>query len=50
MFMSSLLHVINVEAPLYSVHTMDQAVSDELCNTMLGLHNKTLSVVLVGSS
>jgi len=50
MFMSSLLHVINVEVPVYSVRTMDQAESDQLYNTILELHNKTLSVVLVGSS
>jgi len=35
---------------VYSVRTMDQAESDELYNTILELHNKTLSVVLVGSS
>jgi hypothetical protein len=50
MLMSLLLHVINMKAPMYSAHTMEQAESDKLYNTILGLHSETLRVVLVGSS
>jgi hypothetical protein len=51
MFVSPLSAVINVEAAVYSVHTMDLAESGELYNNIiLGLHNKTLSAVLVGLS
>ena len=48
MFMSSLLHVINVEAAVYFVYTMDQGESGGFYSTILG--GGLLSVVLVGSS